>query len=219
MLVPVIKQCFRNPNISITVLGLTTAAAVLEQQGIPHIGFKDLLLSTEKRALDMGEQLACDLAVSKCNWDESVAYLGLSYVDLEENHGKEEAERLYQLNQRQAFLPLSTLRRLFKQIKPDLVIATNSPRAEQAAILVAGELGVPSLCLVDLLARTEIAWIGQAAYATKLCVLNDYVKDYFIKAGRCDDEIEVTGNPCFDRLADPSLIEKGLQYRLKKGLG
>ena len=132
------------------------------------MGFKDFTNASDKRALEKGEELARDLDILKCGNEETIAYLGLSYVDLETRFGCEAAFALYEKKQRQAFLPLTVLERILTEINPDLVVATNSPRAEQAAITVAGRRNIPSICIIDLLGRTEVAWIGKPGYATKL---------------------------------------------------
>jgi hypothetical protein len=69
---------------------------------------------------------------------ETVAYLGLSMADLIADVGPEEAELAYRQFGRQAFLPVRTLDRILRQVAPDLVVCTNSPRAERAAVLAAG---------------------------------------------------------------------------------
>ena len=69
-------------------------------------------------------------------------------------------------------------------MRPDLLVATNSPRAERAAIVEARALGIPAVCIVDLFAIDEVRWIGQAGYADRICVLNEAVRDFLVAAGR-----------------------------------
>lgn len=217
MLVP-IAQALMEARCPFTFLALTTARPVLDRYGIPSIGFRDLPEATEIDAERWGSKLAVDLPVGgPVSSEETVAYLGASFRDLVDEYGEADARRRYSVSGRQAFLPVVTMRRVIQRIAPDLVIATNSPRAERAAILAAGQLGIPSVCAVDLFARQEVQWIGQPSYATRVCVLNDSVRDMFLAHGREPEEIVVTGNPAFDRLTAPETAKAGAQMRHARG--
>jgi predicted glycosyltransferase len=216
MLIPVIKRLQKESDLELVVLGLTTAGSVLEQQGIPYIGFKDLIRAGDSRAIQCGKKLAGpEVTDSIVPYEESVAYMGLSYVDLEIRYGGAEAEHIYKTKGgRQAFYPLTVLKRFLNEQQPDLVVATNSPRAERAAIAAAGQLGIPAICTVDLFALQAVQWIGRQGYADKICVLSDFVKQNFVRAGRSSDEVVVTGNPAFDRLLEYK--HKTMAMRKKK---
>lgn len=195
------------------VLGLTTAAPLVRQVGLPLLQFKDFVTPTDEAALEQGRRLVQQLGSDVTDPEESAAYLGLSFSDLAKDVGPTEASRRYAERGRQAFTPVQTLRRILQKIQPDLVVATNSPRAERAAILAAGELGIPSVCMVDLFAIDEVQWIGEAHYGQKICVLNEAVKQFLVRSGRASDQVVVTGNPAFDALLDPSLLTQGRMLR------
>lgn len=224
MLIPVIRALRRQvPDADITVLGLTTAADVLHRAGIPALGFRDLLRPQDEQARVYGERLAAGqpphTLVSR---EETVAYLGLSYRDLVYSTSEADAEKLYAEKQRAAFKPLPTLLRFMSELQPDVVVATNSPRAEQAAIDAAGILGIPSVCVVDLFVSYDIAWLGRAGYASRVCMLAEPARERLLQAGRHPDEIVVTGNPAFDVLgSQPSEADRALfreRHGLKPGL-
>jgi len=199
-------------------LALTTAFAHLQQLSIPAIGFKDLPGARDDDVLAYGEHLASELpASSVVSREETVAYLGLSFRDLVLEHGESTAWELYRTRGRQAFLPVRTLRAAIEQLRPSLVLATNSPRAERAAIMAAGQCGVPAVCHVDLFGTQEIQWIGQPGYGERVCVLNKEVKRQFVDFGRGDDEVIVTGNPAFDELRDAAVIAEGEALRAARG--
>jgi len=208
MLIPVIKQLRKEGAIDVIVIGLTTAREKLERAGIPYLGYLDLVKETANydQVKDLGERLAAALPAGTVPIEESVAYLGANYVELIESLGEEAASARYQAEGRQAFLPVNFMKWVLEKYRPDLVVATNSPRTERAAILAAGALGIPALCLVDLFALQEVAWIGQPGYADRICVLSAGVKDMFIAHGRKDAEVVITGNPAFDPLAAPELV-------------
>ena len=193
---------------------LTTARSVLDRLGIPSIGFRDLPEAAEADVQRWGRELAGDLLEGGLvTPEETIAYLGANFRDLVSECGETEARRRYTEAGRQAFLPVATLRRAITRLGPAIVVATNSPRAERAAILAAGQLGIPSICAVDLFALQEVQWIGQPGYATRVCVLNDAVRKMFLAHGRNSEEIIVTGNPAFDRLTVPETVQAGVQLR------
>ena len=198
-------------------LALTTAAPIVRATGLRTLGFRDLVESGDRRALDKGAELVGQLAVQATDRDESVAYLGLSYVEMEDRLGAHAAARAYAQYDRQAFMPLGVLQRAIRSLRPTLVVATNSPRAEQAAIEAAGTLGVPSVCLVDLLGIWERERLARHDYATALCVLNAGVRDSIVAAGRPAADVHVTGNPAFDSLHDPAVRAEGARYRTEMG--
>lgn len=218
MIIPIVKKLREEKKCTIDILALTTAGKMLEREGIPYIGFKHLLKDSDMRSITIGKELLSTLQGGSNNVpvEETIAYLGLSYTDLEERYGIEEARKMYDESGRYAFFPITILERYLQESKPDLVVATNSPRAEQAALTAAGNLGIPSICIVDLFGIVESQWIGQKGYASKICVLNSRVKKMFLELGRSDDEVVITGNPAFDSLGDPIYQVHAKQLRLEK---
>ena len=200
-------------------LALTTAAALVEKSGLPVLGFRNLMRPTDHRARTKGEELAAQLQVQAAGRDESVAYLGLSYVEMEDRLGPAAAAQLYAQYGRQAFMPLGILERLMRTYRPQLVVTTNAPRAERAAIETAGALGVPSVCLVDLLGIWERDLLARPDYADALCVLNEAVRKSLLAAGRPAADVHVTGNPAFDHVNDPASRAQGEHYRQQLGWG
>lgn len=198
-------------------LALTTALAAVRSSGISTLGFRDFLAPGDDRARAKGEALAAELEVQAADQAESIAYLGLSYTDMEDRLGKDAAAERWRRYGRQALLPLGVLERIIRACAPALVVATNSPRAEQAAIETAGALGVPSACVVDLLGIWERDLLARPDYASAVCVLNDAVRAGLLAAGRPEGDVHVTGNPAFDGINDPTAIALGRQYREQLG--
>lgn len=217
MVLPVVQWLVTHTDVRPQVLALTTGAAVFTQAGLPVLGFRDFLRDGDSAALAWGEKLIDGNSHPLIAREESVAYLGLSYVDLEARLGVEEAAEAYVRFGRQAFRPVGTLQRIIRCLQPALVVATSSPRGERAAIEAARLEGVSAVCLVDLFAVDEIAWVGQTGYADRVCVLNQAVADRFLAAGRQPEEIVVTGNPAFDELQAPEWIKKGQTLRAAQG--
>lgn len=201
------------------VLALTTAAPVVRAAGLETLGFKDFLLPQDEVWLEVGRQLVKQLPSEPVDAEESAAYLGLSYADLVHEHGDELAAATYDKSGRQAFLPVHFLQRVIGRLQPQLVCATNSPRAEQAALLAAGQLGVAAACVVDLFAVDEKRWIGKRGFADRICVLNENVRQSLLEMERQPCEVLVTGNPAFDRLFEPAAAAGAAAVRERLGAG
>jgi UDP-N-acetylglucosamine:LPS N-acetylglucosamine transferase len=217
-LLPVIQYLRKHrPEFELHVLGLTTAAAKLAAAGIPALGFRDFVEPQDARALARGRDLARDLPPGQVAPEESVAYLGISYQELVEELGEAAAAERYADVGRFAFLPVKFLRRVLDRVRPDLLIATNSPRAERASIIAARQRGIPAICLGDLFLGFEMEWLRSNDYADRLLVLCESVKDRLIAAGRTPSHIVVTGNPAFDALAEPRWEQVAQDLRRTRG--
>ena len=202
MIMPLYNFLCKSTSYDIEIIGLTTAGFVLKNNSIVYSSFKDYLqLFSEEKVVYYGHMLSNNsLNSDLVPYEETVSYLGINYLELVENFGEKEAARLYQLKGRHAFYPVQSMKKILESINPDIVVATNSPRSERAAIDAAGILGIPSVCIVDLFAFQSKSWIGKSGYATKVCVLSDFVKQQLISEGRDENDIVVTGNPVFDSL-------------------
>jgi hypothetical protein len=216
MVVPVASTLAAGGLAQVQVLALTTAAPVAREAGLDVLQFKDFVTADDTDALAQGQRLMAGMAGPIADSEETAAYLGLCWRDLVHEVGQQEAERRYAKDGRQAFLPLRTLRRIVSRVAPSLVVATNAPRAERAAIMVARERGLPSVCMVDLFCMDE-AWIWRRGYADRICVLNEPVRQFLAAEGRGLDELIVTGNPAFDALADPANAAAGRQLHEARG--
>jgi hypothetical protein len=214
MMIPIIREMKSRGICHMTVLGLTTAGPRLQQEGIPYLGFADLVEPYDDDALEKGRQLAAENHTQGTGipFAETVAYLGLSYADLEERVGIEQAKLDYNERKRQAFLPKGPLKRLLSRAQPDLVVATSSPRAERAAIMAAQAMGIPSVSIIDLFGR-EWPFLFEAGYADRVLVMSDLVRDDFLSRGRGANEVVVTGNPAFDRLCALSIRKDSRRWR------
>lgn len=216
-LLPVAKLAHDLGVARVVFFALTTAAVHAREAGLPTCGFADLLEASDTRAIAHGERLVQSLEVQAAQRDESVAYLGLSYAELEDDVGAEEAAARYRQYGRQSFLPVRVLERALRRWQPERVLTTNSPRAERAALLAARRLGIPSLCLLDLFGIWEREWLARADYADALCVITPQVAASLVADGRPAAHVHVTGNPAFDAIHDPAVVARGRQLRQDAG--
>ncbi|WP_409645844.1 hypothetical protein [Sphingorhabdus sp.] len=194
----------------VTILALTTAAKDVAAAGVDYIGYNDLWNFAAKGAKQYGEDLCKDMDRSgPVSWAETVAYHGINFSELVSEVGETEAYFRFRLQGRHAFLPTSFMSRVLAKLRPDVVIASNSPRSEQAAITAAGQLMIPAVCIVDLFALQEYKWIAQPRFADKVCVLNESVGQFLVSHGRSDRDLVVTGNPAFDKIMQPETVQAG----------
>ncbi len=217
-LLPVIAALRGRGDVRVEVLALTTAAAVCAERGVAVRRVADFQQVLDARALAHGQRLAAGAAVNPLvPLAETIAYLGTGYRDLEDDLGVDEAARRYAADGRACFLPVGTLRGILRELAPDVVLTTTAPRSERAAVLAARSLGIPAVVVVDLFALGELEWLTQPTFADAVCVLSQSVKERVIAAGRPAGDVHVTGNPVFDRLADPALAERGRALRRARG--
>ena len=211
MLIPIIRHFRNQANYDVTVFGLTTACSVLEKENIPYISYQSF--ATEHEKIIGIKLLKNEETSSLISPEESIAYHGINYSDLITQLGKNEAEVLWKEKKRQCFYPITFFINLLSHIKPDLVIATNSPRSEKTALDASRYLNIPSICLVDMFALQEISWISQKNYASKICVLNNEVRNMFIQHGCSPESVIVTGNPAFDSINNAEHRDEAIKLR------
>ena len=213
-----IAQWMQAQGYTISVFAITTAISVAESNGLPHFSYSDLPQASDADVQREGARLAAAFPPGgPIPIEETRAYLGVNFMDLVHQNGTDKAHALYGSAGRQNFYPVRTMTSLLQHLTPKLVVATNSPRSERAALQAAGELKVPSLCIVDMFALQEVAWLKTPGFGTKICVLNDGVRNMLVREGRPSDEIEITGNPAFDGIHDPAVIQAGRDLRKKRG--
>ena len=195
-------QAYKN-KYDISILALTTAGRYLSDLNIPYLGFSnfDELVTPAIKA--WGEELSTAITGGAVSQKETSYYLGLSFAELVEELGSEiKAKVELQDKGRSIFLPLRVLRHVFDKVKPDLVLATNSPRAERAAFMVAKERCIPSVCINDnIWIEGGASYVAKNALVTNLCVLSEHVKEQLLNVSDFDaNNIKVTGTPVFDNL-------------------
>lgn len=213
-----VAQALQAQGYSISVFAVTTAIAVAEASGLPHFSYSDLPQASDINVQREGARLAAAFpAGGPIPAEETRAYMGINFMDLAEQHGMDHANALYEAAGRQNFFPISTMTACLKNLAPKLVVSTNSPRSERAALQAAQNLSLPSLCIVDMFALQEVAWLKTPGFGTKICVLNDGVRDMLLREGRPESEIEITGNPAFDSIHDTDVIKAGYDLRKARG--
>lgn len=205
MVAPVIRELqAREPGIHIDLLALTTGAHVARRMGFQPLGYRDFVHWYDADNLQKyAAPLLAETHHPLIDEEESVAYLGINFEDLRQQLGPEAAAQAFATRGRWAFMPLNFMRRLLRHLKPDVVVTTNSPRSEQACVAVAAELGIPSVCMVDLFSPPGDPFLLRTLYASALTTISALGKRNLVAGGVPAERIHVTGSPAFDSLADP----------------
>ncbi len=211
-LLPIIDKLKLTHNIY--VLALTTAKTLFDGIGYTLLSYESLSFLEDGEYKCFGVELTGseghNPVVSR---SESIAYHGINYLNLVSKYGVELASEKYSLLGRQCFLPIDFMTKVLKEIQPELIVATSSPRSERAVLEAARNLNISSVCVVDLFALQEKKWVATPNYASKVCVLNSFVKDVLINEGRQATDIIVTGNPAFDKLNNGLNIISSNKYK------
>lgn len=212
-LLPVAEK-LKSDGYRVFIFALTTALHEVIKTNIPFFSYKDLPHSKNGESLMYGKKLSAEIENNGVvDINETIAYLGINFIDLVIQYGKKEAKKLWDEKGRQNFYPINTMNDVLNQLQPRFLISTNSPRSEKAAIIAAKNAKITSICLCDLLIIPESKWIKDKNFADYLFVINDQVKNMLIKLGRPEKDIFVTGNPAFDSIYDPDNILKANQYK------
>ncbi len=220
MVLPVIRELEALlPGVDCQLMALTTGH--LKARAVrPTLGYKDFLhLVDAGAARSWGERLIEGNTSPDVPADETIAYLGINYLDLIAQHGEAGAAELYRVQGRYGFLPLHFMHRVIESLQPDVVMATNSPRSERAALDVAKAFGIPSIGMVDLFGLDSDTYVLHEPKPDWTCVISEGVRQRLLARGFPPESVVVTGNPAFDGLissdnrkrADRFLAERGWQ--------
>ena len=199
-LLPVAKKLNEDDNFNLKFIGFTTAKKVIDENAIPVIELGNIIKNKDDKTLNYIKEII------KTNQHPDIKYedaLNYNFIGLRDNiqyYGEDKALKLLKKYGRKSYLPVKTFKNFLKENYFDLIITTNSPRFELAIQKAAYELSVKSLSVTDLFNDVhEYKYICKQDYAGYLTVLSNNVKEFLIERGY-KGEIEVTGNPAFDKL-------------------
>lgn len=214
VLLPVVQELLReNGAFEPVVLAFTTAKNDCKARCIACQTMLDFVHLFPPQAIEIGQKLASELAYHAIDVEESAAYLGISFWELVQEFGEEEAYKLYREKGRSVFCPVKAMEKILAELKPDMVVSTNSPRCEKALLKAANNLGATSICVADFYVDKTATWLAEDWCGTKICVLDEFVKQQLIDIGRNPAQIIITGNPAFDHYGSKSAQEEAEKYR------
>jgi hypothetical protein len=211
---PVVRQ-LQSSAVECLVIALTTGFEKASQLGLAPLGYKDFLhlIDDAEGVLKLGKKLALGNAHPDVGEFESACYLGVNYSEWITDFGDAAAAQRYAEKGRRGFMPVRFMSEVVKSLQPGVVVATSTPRSEQAAIEAAINMGIPTLTMVDLFAPPSDPFLTRPHHASKVTVVSDEVRNDFISAGLGCDQVVTTGSPDFDVLFEPAHIEEGVRFR------
>jgi hypothetical protein len=219
MVLPVIQRLREQvPDVEVTLIALTTAYRAAISAGEPALRFLDLKHLTDPEFVDeWGGRLLQGNSHPAVSVEETAAYIGVNIWDLAQQHGLDKALALYQEQGRYGFYPIRFFDRVLEHLRPDVVVATNSPRSEHAALEAAMDRRIPTLSMIDLFAMSFDPYLKRKRHADCISTMLPQVGENLVAAGIPPSRIVVTGNPAFDGLFDPR--QRGAAIDLRRVLG
>ena len=213
-----VAQALREVGAQVQVMALTLGFRQAQRLGLQPMGYRDFLhLVDRERALAFGRQLLSENRHPDVDDEESVAYLGINYLEWVDRYGEDEAARRYAQGGRRSFTPVGFIGRVVDELQPALVVSTASPRSEQAAIEAAVERGIPCMTMMDLFALPHDNFRRNDVFADRITVLSEFARDNLLDAGLDPARLVVTGCPAYDRLFEPEGVWAGAAWKESMG--
>ena len=199
-LLPIAEKLNKDDNFNLKFLGFTTAKKVVDATGIPVVELGNIIQNKDDKILNFAKEIVKTNQHPDIKYEDALNYNFIGLKDNIKNYGEDKALSLFRKYGRKSYLPVQTFRNFLKDNKYDLIITTNSPRFELAIQKAAYQLSIKSLSVTDLFNDVhEYKYICKRDYAGYLTVLSNNVKEFILEKGY-KGEIEVTGNPAFDKL-------------------
>lgn len=213
-----VVAALRDRGIAVVVMALTLGLKQAQAMGLNPVSYRDYLhLVDSERALAYGRELLAGNTHPDVDESESVAYLGINFLDWVERFGLQEAKRLYAEGGRRTFLPLNFIGNVIDDLRPGLIISTASPRSEQAAIEAGVSRGIPTMTMMDLFALPHDNFRRNTVFADRITVLSEFARSNLLDAGIDADRVVVTGCPAYDKLFDPVQAQAGADWKRSMG--
>ena len=216
----VIKEIIKYKNIDFKVLALTTAydksVSLFSNKYIKKISdYKDLFKKDIEKINYYGSLILEDNynASSGISKEDTLIYLGLSMFELVQTHGEQKAFDLYNKKQRQAFLPIKTMKKILEYEDISLVVTTTSPRFEEASLIAANELGIETIQILDLFGE-----LYPLPRANHIICMNNYISESLKKQGLIKNKYYHFGQPAIEKTVKNILSVDKLQTKNKLGL-
>jgi hypothetical protein len=215
---PVVHE-LRGQGIECLVMALTIGYQRARQLGLDPLRYRDFvtLLDDPAAVRERGRAMLAGNTHPEVDEDESCCYLGVNYADLCAALGPTEAESHYRRTGRQGFMPVGFMGRILDALEPGVVVATSTPRSEEAAIRAAVARRIPTLTMVDLFAPPSDPFLRRPVHSDRITVVSGEVRERFLHSGLRAEQVVVTGSPDFDSLFDPAARSAGMELRRRLG--
>lgn len=214
-----VVHALRQRGVECLVMALTIGFKRAGELGLRPVGYRDFLglLDDPAAVLAQGRALLAGNTHPEVEEQESCCYLGANYADLCSALGPAEAQAFYGRVGRHGFMPVGFMGRVLDALQPGVVVATSTPRSEEAAIRAAVARGIPTLTMVDLFAPPSDPFLARPVHSDRITVVSEEVRARFLEAGREPAQVLVTGSPDFDSLLEPAWEAEGQALRRRLG--
>lgn len=212
-------------NIEVVYLGMTTSKQNLLEE---KINFKtledyDMVLRKEIENKFSLEEFEIEYKFNEfVSESEHELYNNICLKELLEKYDKKYVKKLLLTYGKRIYLPINNMKRILEFEKPDLIITTNAPRFERAALIAGKELKIPTMSIEDLYGEPneidiEIDFKLKKNYYSKtfgeyICVIDEIAKKKIEEQIFEKNKIYITGNPNFDKL----VRKKAEKFEIKK---
>lgn len=217
---PVVHE-LRRLGVECLVMALTIGFKRAQQMGLQPVGYRDFLpLANDPAAvLERGRDMLSGNTHPEVDEEESCCYLGVNEADLRAELGDSGAALRYASMGRQCFMPVNFMGRVLEALQPGVVVATSTPRTEEAAIRAAVVRGVPTLTMVDLFASQSdpFPFLSRPVHSDRITVVSEEVRSRFLESGLRPAQVVVTGSPDFDSLFKVQARAAGMALRRRLG--
>lgn len=217
-LIPVASALATDSRFELTVIGFTTARAAFERAGITVSGYTVLEKYIDESICEGVNEYIEKVSHPDITLDETIAYFRVGIHDLILEYGRNNALKMIGESGRSEFMPVSTFTSYLKELNPDLVVTSTSPRSELALQRAAKSMGITGLAISDLFLQHEAKYLCDDSYAPHITVIAEYVEKFLRSSGCCKSSIHVTGNPAFDSIFTKESKENGYKLRNKINL-
>ena len=213
-----VVTALRERGIQTFVMALTLGYKQAQALGLNPLGYQNFLHLVDKdRAIAYGLELLERNSHPDVDENESVAYLGVNYLEWVEQYGAIEARQRYESGGRRSFLPVNFIGKVIDQLRPSLIVSTASPRSEQAAIEAGVARGIPTLTMMDLFALPSDGFYKNKVFANRITLLSDLTRKNLLTRAIDPGRLVVTGCPAYDKLFDPLQATQGAEWKRQLG--
>lgn len=227
----IIKEVYKNlidiPNIQIVILALTMSKYIFDRDNIPYKQISDYYdEENEKEIYSLGKNFCIKNNIdTSIGEKETYLYHGYSLFELEKKYGEKKVYEGFKKLGRRIFLPLSFMKKIIEKEMPNLVITTNSPRFEKAALIISKEMGINTLSIEDLfgvenegMSKEIVNFLNdkvyENVYGDYLCIISEESKKNLLS--NKVNKVFTTGNPSFDKALKLFLIGVGEEEKIEK---
>lgn len=210
IVVELYKKLIIEGQYNIVIFALTTAQQRLKEENIPFKTMGDYHKEIgNKKVLKIGNEIIKNEDTSTVGEYESVLYNGYSFLELLTDYGEEKAKEGLRKFGRRVYLPINFMKAVLKIENPNLVLTTNGPRMENAALIAAKIMNITTVNIEDLFGKytseDEINIFFETARYKKeigdyVFVMTELTKQNILKKKIKTKGIYITGNPAFDKI-------------------